>query len=127
MKIQGDEIEVPETLVLASSPAGLPGAMAGRTSNGSANAPTRRRGRPVEMAPEIVLERIRSLALRREGLFRVHRSHPSLYARARRLFGSWEGAVRASGFDYREVVRRAFARAAQARRKSRRRSFVTLP
>ncbi len=123
MKIQGEEVETPDVLTLASPPSGPPGPGAPR----SGAMPARRRGRPVEMAPEIVLDRIRSLALGREGLFRVHRTHPSLYARARRLFGSWEGAVLASGFNYAEIVGRAFARAAQSRRKTRRRSFVTLP
>jgi len=63
----------------------------------------------------------------REGLFRVHRTHPALYARARRLFGSWEGAVRACGLDYGQIVHRAFERAAQTRRRAQRRTFVTLP
>jgi len=87
----------------------------------------RRRGRPIEMAPETVLARIQGLAARDDGLFRVHRTHPALYARARRLFGSWEGAVRASGLDYSGIVARAFERAARSRRRSPRRSVVTLP
>ena len=52
----------------------------------------------------------------REGLFRAHRTHPALYARARRLFGSWEGAVRAAGLDYAELVAIARQRASRARR-----------
>ena len=125
MKIQSEEPEGLTPLALASPPPArgpLSPRAAPRVADGA-----RRRGRPVEMPPETVLERIRSLAVRREGLFRVHHTHPSLYARARRLFGSWEGAVRACGFDYAEIVGRAFARAAQARRRSRRRAFVTLP
>jgi hypothetical protein len=42
-----------------------------------------RRGRPIEMAPPRVLERIRQLASRADGLFRIHRTHSALYARAR--------------------------------------------
>ena len=56
------------------------------------------------MPPEAVLERIRQLAARETGLFRVHLTDASLYARARRLFGSWQGAVRAAGFDYVDVL-----------------------
>lgn len=92
-----------------------------------ASAARRRRGRPIEMAPETVLERIQGLAARDEGLFRVHHSHPALYARARRLFGSWEAAVRASGLDYSVILARAFERAAHARRRPVRRPIVTLP
>lgn len=58
------------------------------------------RGRPLLMSRERVLERIRTLAAGDGGLFRVHRGHPALYARARRLFGSWSGAVAAAGLDY---------------------------
>jgi hypothetical protein len=99
----------------------------GGTRGSEDEARPRRRGRPIEMAPETVLERIQLLATRDEGLFRVHRTHPALYARARRLFGSWEGAVRASGLDYPGIVARAFERAAQSRRRSPRRPVVTLP
>jgi hypothetical protein len=35
-----------------------------------------------------VLEKIQRLAARQEGLFRIHRTHDGLYARARRLVGS---------------------------------------
>ena len=31
---------------------------------------------------------------------RVHRTHPALYARARRAYGSWREAVAAAGLDY---------------------------
>ena len=90
-------------------------------------APARRRGRPIEMAPEDVLARIRTLAGREEGLFRVHVSHPALYARARRLFGSWEGAVRASGLNDSEILAVALPRSLQSRKRRPRRAFVTLP
>jgi hypothetical protein len=83
---------------------------------GRETAATRRRGRPIEMAPEELLARIGALASREGGLFRAHRSHPALYARARRLFGSWEGAVRAAGLDYAELVALARQRASRARR-----------
>jgi len=76
----------------------------------------RRRGRPFAMAPEDVLARIRALAVRNGGLFRAHLIEPALYARARRLFGSWEGAVRAAGLDYAEAIHLARQRAGQSRR-----------
>ena len=94
----------------SASPAAPPGAGA------------RRRGRPMEMAPEEVLERIRAVARRRPGLFRVHRERAALYARARRLFGSWEGAVRAAGLDYASAVTEARPRALEARRRKARSS-----
>ena len=81
----------------------------------------RRRGRPMEMAPEEVLDRIRGLARHRPGLFRVHRERAALYARARRLFGSWEGAVRAAGLDYSSAVAEARRKALDARIRNRRR------
>jgi hypothetical protein len=76
----------------------------------------RRRGRPFATPPEDVLARIRSLAVRNGGLFRAHLIEPALYARARRLFGSWEGAVRAAGLDYAEAIHLAQQRAGQSRR-----------
>ena len=81
-----------------------------------AGARPRRRGRPFAMAPEDVLARIRALAARSGGLFRAHLVDPALYARARRLFGSWEGAVRAAGLDYAEAIHLAQQRAGQSRR-----------
>jgi hypothetical protein len=36
---------------------------------------TRPRGRPQEMTPAALLEKIRALAGREDGLFRVHRTH----------------------------------------------------
>ena len=82
---------------------------------------TQRRGRPVEMAPLRVLERIRQLAGRSAGLFRVHRTHSALYARARRQFGSWAAAVAAAGIDYRQSLDRARERSVATRRRRRRR------
>ena len=79
----------------------------------------RRRGRPLEMPPEAVLDRIRQLAARETGLFRVHLTDAPLYARARRLFGSWQGAVRAAGFDYLDVLEGSRRRAVLARRSKR--------
>ena len=76
----------------------------------------RKRGRPLEMSPDELLARIRSLASSRTGLFRVHRVEGKLYARARRLFGSWSEAVRAAGLDYQDAVRRARERARRLRR-----------
>lgn len=90
-----------------------------------ASAPARRRGRPLDMAPEAVLERIRLLAARDTGLFRIHLTDPPLYARARRLFGSWQGAVRAAGFDYVDVLEGSRRRAVLARRS--RRAARSLP
>ena len=51
--------------------------------------------------------RIRALHAQEGGLSRVHREHPALYARARRAFGSWRDAVRASGLDWHEEVDRS--------------------
>jgi hypothetical protein len=104
-----------------------PGGRLAAAASGPGRRPSRRRGRPIEMAPETVLERVRALAARREGLFRVHHTHPALYARARRLFGSWEGAVLAAGLDYRQIVEQAAQRAIRARRQVPRRTLVTLP
>jgi len=78
--------------------------------------PARPRGRPVLMTAPALIDRIRELA-DRGGLFRVHRTHGRLYARARRQFGSWARAVRAAGIDYRQAVARARARSLEARRR----------
>jgi hypothetical protein len=93
-----------------------------RAENGTGPAAalrTRRRGRPLDMPPEEVLERIRRLAARDTGLFRIHLTEAPLYARARRLFGSWQGAVRAAGFDYLDVLEGSRRRAVLARRSRR--------
>ena len=78
------------------------------------------RGRPSLMSAAVVLEKISQLAIRREGLFRVHHTHPGLYARARRQFGSWAAAVRAAGVDYDTALGAARRRSIQARRRRRR-------
>lgn len=75
----------------------------------------RRKGRPLEMSPDEVLQCIRRLG-DAGGLFRVHREHPSLYARARRIFGSWADAIRRAGYDYASAVTEARRRAVSARR-----------
>lgn len=78
-----------------------------------------RRGRPSLMSPSALLERIRQLA-GDEGLYRIHRRHGSLYARARRQFGSWSSAVQAAGVDYAQAVERARRRSIETRRRARR-------
>lgn len=70
--------------------------------------------------------RIRALAARRNGLFRMHIAQPVLYARARRLFGSWAAAVSAAGLDHPGIVRNARQRALAARRSRRRRERLSL-
>jgi len=52
-----------------------------------------------------VIVQIRELAAGGDGLFRVHRTHPDLYARARRYFGSWAAAVGVAGLDYASAIR----------------------
>ena len=88
--------------------------------------PARRRGRPPSVPPLVVLERIRKLSARREGLFRIHLTHGDLYARARRQFGSWEAAVRAAGCNYALAIGRARDRARE-RRRARRRILARAP
>lgn len=91
-------------------------------TTGQAAAPVRRPpGRPALMTREAVLERIRALSERPDGLFRVHLRHPALYARARRMFGSWGAAVSAAGIDHAGLTRVARLRAARTRRKNLRR------
>jgi hypothetical protein len=68
------------------------------------------------MPPGEVLARIRHLAATENGLFRVHRTHGDLYARARRQFGSWAAAVSAAGVDYATAVNAARHRATETRR-----------
>lgn len=80
----------------------------------------RGRGRPILMAAPVVLDKIRQLSRRREGLFRVHHTHPGLYARARRQFGSWAAAVAAAGMDYGSSVSAARQRSIRGRRRRRR-------
>jgi hypothetical protein len=65
------------------------------------------------MTETAVLARIRRLSRRPPGLFRAHRIQPALYARARRMFGSWAAAVAAAGLDYWAVLARAQRRRAR--------------
>jgi len=76
----------------------------------------RRRGRPLEMSPETLLQRIRTRHSS-DQLFRVHVAEPALYARARRLFGSWARALAAAGIDHASAVAAARRRALLARRR----------
>ena len=64
------------------------------------------------MTRDALLDRVREVARAMDGLFRVHREHPDLYGRARRMFGSWSETVRAAGVDYDGAI-------AHARRRSR--------
>jgi hypothetical protein len=77
--------------------------------------PLRKRGRPLEMQPHEVLSHIRELALR-NALFRVHLDAPSLYARARRQFGTWASALVAAGVDHDAAVKAARRRSVEHRR-----------
>ena len=77
--------------------------------------PGSKRGRPPKMSAQELLDRIRRLAARSGGLFRVHERHASLYARARRNFGSWSAAVVAAGLHYREALNGARMRSARTR------------
>lgn len=76
----------------------------------------RKRGRPLEMTPTQVLDRIRRLSAGGDGLYRVHHTHTDLYARARRQFGSWAAAVAAAGMDYSDAINAARRRAIETRR-----------
>ncbi len=75
----------------------------------------RRRGRPPLVSPEQVLDEIRQVAGER-ALYRVHLDRPALYARARRLWGSWAGALLAAGLDYEDAISEARRRALLTRR-----------
>jgi hypothetical protein len=112
-----DSRSLEEAVVAAPAPTGE-----GQNAIPPGRARPRRRGRPLEVLPDAVLDAIRRLARGRGGLFRIHRRRPGLYARARRLFGSWSGAVLAAGLDYADVVAIALERAASNRRRARRRS-----
>jgi hypothetical protein len=76
----------------------------------------RNRGRPLLMSRPQLLDRIRDLAGRPDGLFKVHHQDTGLYARARRQFGSWAAAVRAAGIDYGNAVEAARRRSLENRR-----------
>ncbi len=78
----------------------------------------RKRGRPLEMSGDEVLRRIRDLSA--SGLlFRVHREAPALYARARRMFGTWAGALSAAGVDHGQTLQEARRRSFETRRRTR--------
>jgi hypothetical protein len=87
------------------------------TTNGMSR---RRTGRPLEMTAEQVLQAIHARAAEPGGLFRVHVAAPALYARARRLFGSWSAAVRRAGVDYDALQTVARVRSLETRRRNRR-------
>lgn len=53
-----------------------------------------------DLIREHVIDVIRGLHEQSGGLSRIHRSHPALYAQARRAFGSWREAVAAAGINY---------------------------
>lgn len=115
MSIEGD---MPSESVQRHEPRAEPG------ENGAVWAPPlngRRRGRPPKMTAPELLDRIRRLAETREGLFRVHQRFSSLYARARRNFGSWSAAVQAAGLDYRLAMNGARQRSLKTRRRHARR------
>lgn len=80
--------------------------------------PRRRRGRPLEVLPQEVLRQIRDLEDRGQ-LFRVHLDTPALYARARRLFGTWAAALGAAGVNHGETVAAARQRSLETRRRRR--------
>jgi hypothetical protein len=72
------------------------------------------------MTPAQVLDRIRRLSAAGDGLYRIHRTHSDLYARARRQFGSWAAAVSAAGVDYAGAILSARRRAGETRSTRRR-------
>jgi hypothetical protein len=76
----------------------------------------RRRGRPPIASADEVLDHIRTVATN-NALFRVHIDQPALYARARRLWGSWAGALKAAGLDYDGAMAEARRRALATRRR----------
>ncbi len=78
----------------------------------------RRRGRPPLLTPDEALAQIRDVASAGR-LFRVHIDNPALYARARRLWGSWVGALLAAGLDYDTVMADARRRSVETRRRLR--------
>jgi len=79
--------------------------------------PRRPRGRPLEMSADEVLQRIRTRGSSGE-LYRVHLVEPALYARARRLFGTWAQALASAGIDHAAAVAAARRRSHAARRRA---------
>ena len=92
-----------------------------RTAPAPAALPPRRRGRPPLMSRERVLTLLRECAAN-DGLFRVHIDQPALYARARRQWGTWAGALAAAGLDYGQVMAEARRRSVESRREAHRRA-----
>lgn len=121
--MRSSESSSPSERAVVSEPGSATALLAADASRRSAGSvPGRRRpGRPLEVSPDEVLSTIRRLSADRDGLFRVHLEAPDLYARARRLFGSWSAAVRRAGLDYEALRGAARARSAQSRRRNRRR------
>ncbi len=78
----------------------------------------RKRGRPLEMSADEVLRLIRDKQAAGT-LFRVHREQPGLYARARRLFGSWARALETAGLDHSQAMADARRRSLETRRRAR--------
>ena len=76
----------------------------------------RKRGRPALMTREQLVASIRARAAGPDGLFRVHLTDSDLYARARRMFGSWAAAVAAAGVDYAQAIDTARRRSLETRR-----------
>lgn len=109
-----------EKVELLDSPVEQTTRTAGRSGDpaaaGGRPAPKRARGRPLLMTREAVLEKIRQLAAGEDGIFRVHLTHSGLYARARRMFGSWAAALEAAGEDYGRTLAHARGRALRTRR-----------
>jgi len=74
---------------------------------------------PRETRRHAVTSIIQRLHEQSGGLSRVHHTHPALYAKARRAFGSWREAVAAAGLDYvrerRDSLRRGLSMRDQRR------------
>ncbi len=89
-----------------------------RDTQDSPTAAARKRGRPLEMSADEVLRLIREKQAAGT-LFRVHREQPALYARARRLFGTWAHALQMAGLDHAEALADARRRSLETRRRAR--------
>ncbi|MEQ1831926.1 MAG: hypothetical protein ABL977_02640 [Candidatus Eisenbacteria bacterium] len=89
-----------------------------REANETVAASSRKRGRPLEMSAEKVLMLIRDKHSA-GSLFRVHREQPALYARARRLFGTWAQALKMAGLDHTQALAEARRRSLETRRRAR--------
>lgn len=89
-----------------------------RESNAVEEMRARKRGRPLEMSADEVLRLIRDKQSSGT-LFRVHREQPALYARARRLFGTWARALQMAGLDHAQAMADARRRSLETRRRAR--------